>query len=186
MVCVAEEDKSATLHVQVFEKGELTVDTMGGLPPHPDERAIVDEARSYLRDGAQPARRSLRLSRRPRRGADQRRQPHVAGRQGPGHRKKLGLQHLRPRALGGLRGIRPPARRRLQQRVAHARPQLPPRGRRPAFSSTPTTRSATSPRAKPRSPFSTSTFPASPACRNACCEVPPRSPSWSRSGAAKP
>jgi class 3 adenylate cyclase len=52
LVCVAEEDKAATLHVQVFDKGELVVDTMGGLPPHPDERAIVDEARSYLRDGA--------------------------------------------------------------------------------------------------------------------------------------
>jgi len=52
LVCVAEEDKAATLHVQVFDKGELTMDTMGGLPPHPDERAIVDEARSYLRDGA--------------------------------------------------------------------------------------------------------------------------------------
>src|SRR6185503_13253658 len=45
LVCVAEEDKAATLHVQVFDKGELTMDTMGGLPPHPDERAIVDEAR---------------------------------------------------------------------------------------------------------------------------------------------
>ena len=52
LVCVAEEDKAATLHVQVFEKGELAMDTMGGLPPHPDERAIVDEARSYLREGA--------------------------------------------------------------------------------------------------------------------------------------
>jgi adenylate cyclase len=52
LVCVAEEDKAATLHVQVFDKGELAMDTMGGLPRHPDERTIVDEARSYLRDGA--------------------------------------------------------------------------------------------------------------------------------------
>ena len=52
LVCVAEEDQAATLHVQVFEKGELIVDTMGGLPPHREERAIVEEARAYLRDGA--------------------------------------------------------------------------------------------------------------------------------------
>jgi adenylate cyclase len=51
LVCVAEEDQASTLHVQVFENGELAVDTMGGLPPHPDERAIIAEARAYLRDG---------------------------------------------------------------------------------------------------------------------------------------
>jgi class 3 adenylate cyclase len=51
LVCVAEEDQASTLHVQVFEQGELAMDTMGGLPPHPDERAIVDEARRYLLDG---------------------------------------------------------------------------------------------------------------------------------------
>jgi adenylate cyclase len=52
LVCVAEDDQASTLHVQVFEGGELTVDTMGGLPPHPDERAIVAEGLAYLRDGA--------------------------------------------------------------------------------------------------------------------------------------
>jgi class 3 adenylate cyclase len=52
LVCVAQEDENSTLHVQVFEKGKLIVDTMGALPPHRDERAIVEEARAYLRDGA--------------------------------------------------------------------------------------------------------------------------------------
>ncbi len=52
LVCVAEEDRNSTLHVQVFEKGKLIVDTMGALPPHPDERLVIEEARAYLRDGA--------------------------------------------------------------------------------------------------------------------------------------
>ena len=51
LVCVAEEDQAGTLHVQLFEQGELCFDTMGGLAAHPDERAIVDEARRYLLDG---------------------------------------------------------------------------------------------------------------------------------------
>jgi class 3 adenylate cyclase len=51
LVCVAEEDQTGTLHVQLFERGELAVDTMGSLPPHPDERTIVDEARRYLQGG---------------------------------------------------------------------------------------------------------------------------------------
>jgi adenylate cyclase len=49
LVCVAEEDQHArTLHVQLYERGELRVDTMGTLPPHPDEATLRDEARAYL------------------------------------------------------------------------------------------------------------------------------------------
>lgn len=51
LVVVAEEDASSTVHVQVFEKGQLEVDTMGALAKHPEEAAIRDEARRHLRDG---------------------------------------------------------------------------------------------------------------------------------------
>src|SRR6185312_958545 len=37
LVCIAEEEETSALHVQVFDKGELQVDTMGALPAHPDE-----------------------------------------------------------------------------------------------------------------------------------------------------
>jgi class 3 adenylate cyclase len=48
---VAEEGRDQNLHVQVFEQAALLVDTMGGLPPHPDEAAILAEARAYLEAG---------------------------------------------------------------------------------------------------------------------------------------
>jgi adenylate cyclase len=37
--------------VQVFEGGEPVVDTLEGTNPHPDQQAIVAEARAYLLDG---------------------------------------------------------------------------------------------------------------------------------------
>jgi len=52
LVCVAQDDPTSTLQVQLFERGKLTVDTMGRLAPHRDERAIVEEARAYLNEGA--------------------------------------------------------------------------------------------------------------------------------------
>jgi class 3 adenylate cyclase len=51
LVCVAEEGRDQNLHVQVFEQAALLVDTMGGLPHHPDEAAILAEARAYLDAG---------------------------------------------------------------------------------------------------------------------------------------
>jgi class 3 adenylate cyclase len=51
LVYVAEEDQASTLHVQVFEGGQPIVDTLGARNPHPDERAIVEEARAYLLRG---------------------------------------------------------------------------------------------------------------------------------------
>ncbi|HKQ71855.1 MAG TPA: adenylate/guanylate cyclase domain-containing protein [Polyangiaceae bacterium] len=51
LVYVAEEDQAETLHVQVFEKGEPLVDTLGSRTPHPHERAILSEARAYLLSG---------------------------------------------------------------------------------------------------------------------------------------
>jgi class 3 adenylate cyclase len=51
LVVLAEEDASSTVHVQVFEKGKLQVDTMGALPAHPDQDAIREEALSHLRSG---------------------------------------------------------------------------------------------------------------------------------------
>jgi class 3 adenylate cyclase len=51
LVCVAEEGRSSNLHVQVFEQGAVMVDTMGGHPRHPEEPAILDEARAYLETG---------------------------------------------------------------------------------------------------------------------------------------
>ncbi len=48
LVCVAEEGRSSNLHVQVFEQGAVMVDTMGGHPRHPEEAAILEEARAYL------------------------------------------------------------------------------------------------------------------------------------------
>ncbi|KAI9014248.1 SMP-30/Gluconolaconase/LRE-like region-domain-containing protein [Hyaloraphidium curvatum] len=51
LVCVAEEETARTLHVQLFEQGELRVDTMGSLPPPDDESEIKMEAGGYLRGG---------------------------------------------------------------------------------------------------------------------------------------
>ena len=51
LVCVAEEGRSSNLHVQVFEQGAIMVDTMGGPPRHPEEAAILKEARAYLDGG---------------------------------------------------------------------------------------------------------------------------------------
>ena len=48
LVVVAEEDASSTVHVQVFDKGVLQFDTMGSLPPHPDEATVRAEARAHL------------------------------------------------------------------------------------------------------------------------------------------
>jgi adenylate cyclase len=54
LVCVAEEGRSSNLHLQVFEQGAVMVDTMGGHPRHPEEAAILKEARAYL-DAGDPA-----------------------------------------------------------------------------------------------------------------------------------
>jgi class 3 adenylate cyclase len=54
LVCVAEEGRSSSLHVQVFEQGAVMLDTMGGPPRHPEEPAILTEARAYLQS-AEPA-----------------------------------------------------------------------------------------------------------------------------------
>jgi adenylate cyclase len=51
LVCVAEEGRSSNLHVQVFEQGVAMVDTMGGHPRHPEEPAILEEAKAYLDTG---------------------------------------------------------------------------------------------------------------------------------------
>jgi adenylate cyclase len=51
LTVVAEEDAASTVHVQVFEKATLQVDTMGALASHPDEDAIRAEARAHLRSG---------------------------------------------------------------------------------------------------------------------------------------
>ncbi|HSD26646.1 MAG TPA: adenylate/guanylate cyclase domain-containing protein [Vicinamibacteria bacterium] len=51
LVCVAEEGRSSSLHVQVFEQGAVMVDTMGSQPRHPEEPAILNEARAYLERG---------------------------------------------------------------------------------------------------------------------------------------
>jgi class 3 adenylate cyclase len=48
LVCVAEEGRSSNLHVQVFEQGAVLIDTTGGQARHPDEDAILQEARAYL------------------------------------------------------------------------------------------------------------------------------------------
>ncbi|HQP33816.1 MAG TPA: adenylate/guanylate cyclase domain-containing protein [Polyangiaceae bacterium] len=48
LVAVAQEGESGTLHVQYFEGSELAVDTMGSLPRHPEEAAILQEARAYF------------------------------------------------------------------------------------------------------------------------------------------
>jgi adenylate cyclase len=51
LVCVAEEGRSSSLHVQVFEQAAVMVDTMGAQPRHPEEAAILKEARAYLETG---------------------------------------------------------------------------------------------------------------------------------------
>jgi len=51
LVVVAEEEASSTVHVQVFERATLQVDTMGALPAHPDEHTIREEALQHLRSG---------------------------------------------------------------------------------------------------------------------------------------
>ena len=54
LVCVAEEGRSSSLHVQVFEQGAVMLDTMGSQTRHPEEPAILKEARAYL-ENADPA-----------------------------------------------------------------------------------------------------------------------------------
>jgi hypothetical protein len=55
LVCVAEEGRSSSLHVQVFEQGAVMVDTMGMEPRHPEEPAILNEARAYLTPPTPPS-----------------------------------------------------------------------------------------------------------------------------------
>ncbi len=49
LVCVAQEGNSQNIHVQAFDQGLPVVDTMGANAPHPEEAAILEEARACLR-----------------------------------------------------------------------------------------------------------------------------------------
>ncbi|MDP3278529.1 MAG: adenylate/guanylate cyclase domain-containing protein [Deltaproteobacteria bacterium] len=51
LVCVAEEQSSRSVHVQLFNGGALEVDTMSEGPAARDDVALRDMARSYLVDG---------------------------------------------------------------------------------------------------------------------------------------
>lgn len=51
LTCVAEEAAESAVHVQVFEGPELRYDTMGALPPAPDEHEVRELAATHLRKG---------------------------------------------------------------------------------------------------------------------------------------
>lgn len=63
LAVVAEEDASSTVHVQLFEKGKLTFDTMGALASDPHEHAVREEARAYLNTGDDALLRRFRFER---------------------------------------------------------------------------------------------------------------------------